>query len=316
MRILIYGAGNIGVLYAAKLRASGDDVSILARGKRAAEIREHGIVLEEFGSQERTTTRVEVIEQLDPDDAYDLVFVILPKNHVAEVLPILAANRRTPSVMFFGNNAAGAAQMIEALGRDRVLLGFPGAAGIPSEGVIRYVVLAERDQPTTIGELDGSRSERITAAADALRSAGFPVSISPNIDAWLKTHAAEIAPTAGALYMAGGDIGKLALDRDVLRLMLEAIREGYAVLGASGTPITPSSHRVFRWIPGWLLLKIIPRMLEDPSASIQIGHALAARSEMRQLADELRALAASASIPTPSMDRLFRSIDPEGAPGA
>ena len=48
-----------------------------------------------------------------------------------------------------------------------------------------------------------AQSERIKAIADAFRVAGFPVSICANMDAWLKTHVAEIGPTAYALYMAG-----------------------------------------------------------------------------------------------------------------
>ncbi|QDT61413.1 2-dehydropantoate 2-reductase [Stieleria bergensis] len=107
MKILVYGAGNIGSLYAVKLKDAGNDVSILARGQRLSEIREQGIVLESFRTRKTTSTRVTAVEQLGPDDAYDLVLVILPKRSVSEVLPILAANRHTPSVMFFGNNAAG-----------------------------------------------------------------------------------------------------------------------------------------------------------------------------------------------------------------
>ena len=42
-----------------------------------------------------------------PEDAYDLVLVILPRIGVREILPMLAANQNTPSVMFFGNNAGG-----------------------------------------------------------------------------------------------------------------------------------------------------------------------------------------------------------------
>ena len=87
---------------------------------------------------------------------------------LAEVLPILAANERTPSVMFFGNDASGPEPMISALGRERVLLGFPGAAAIPHDGTIRYVITSRREQPTTIGELDGGRSERIAAIASAI----------------------------------------------------------------------------------------------------------------------------------------------------
>ena len=45
MKILVYGAGNLGSLYAAKLKDAGHDVTILARGKRLHSIREHGILL-------------------------------------------------------------------------------------------------------------------------------------------------------------------------------------------------------------------------------------------------------------------------------
>lgn len=50
---------------------------------------------------------------------------------------------------------------------------------------------------------------------------------SANMDAWLKTHVAEISPTAIAQYVAGLDPGRLARTRDALVLMLRAIREGY-----------------------------------------------------------------------------------------
>jgi 2-dehydropantoate 2-reductase len=46
MKILVYGAGVLGSLYGARLKQSGQDVTILARGQRLAEIRTHGIVLE------------------------------------------------------------------------------------------------------------------------------------------------------------------------------------------------------------------------------------------------------------------------------
>ena len=71
MRILIYGAGNIGCLYAAKFAQSGQDVAILARGDRYDALRDHGITLENGVSGERTSTSVSVVDRLDPGDAYD-----------------------------------------------------------------------------------------------------------------------------------------------------------------------------------------------------------------------------------------------------
>jgi threonine dehydrogenase-like Zn-dependent dehydrogenase len=107
MKILVYGAGVIGSLYAARLREAGQEVSILARGQRLADLREHGIVLEGAITGHRTTTHVGAVQQLAPEDTCDLVIVAVPKNHVSEVLPALAANRHMPNVLFMGNNAAG-----------------------------------------------------------------------------------------------------------------------------------------------------------------------------------------------------------------
>jgi 2-dehydropantoate 2-reductase len=313
VRIFVYGAGNIGRLYAARLCASGQEVSILARGRRLEEIREHGILLEDAASGERTATRVRAVERLDPDDACDLVLAALPGNALPGVLPDLAAHAGT-SVLFFGNNVAGPQALARALGGERVLLGFPGAAGMPVHGRIRYLVLSAREQPTTIGELDGSRSPRIAAIAEVLRGSGFPVSICSDMDAWLKTHAAEIVPTALALYAAGVDARRLARTRDALVLMLRAIREGYGVLSAHGIPVIPLSHRIFRWLPELLLLPIMRRVIRGEGTEIKIGHARAARDEMESLAAELRALAGKASTATPALDRLARHLDPETEP--
>jgi len=305
VRILVYGAGCIGSLYAALLARSGQHVSILARGRRLQEIREHGIRLEG-----QPDVPVQAVEHLAPDDAYDLVLVVLPKHRVADVLPDLGANRATPNVMFFGNNAAGPGAMVGALGQDRVLLGFPGAAAVFRENALVFLILREREQPTTIGELDGAMSDRIEAIASALRAAGFPVAISKRIDAWLKTHATEIVPTALALYAAGGDAQRLADTRDARLLMLRAIREGYRVLDAKGIPITPGNHRLFDWLPEWVLLPLMRRMLADPGAAIKIGHATGAREEMETLGGELRELARGTGVPTPRFDELCGRDEP------
>ena len=107
MKILVYGAGNIGSLYAALLDRVGHDVSILARGERLAEIRDHGLRLIATVDEKETVARPKTVAALGRHDSYDVVLVALPRNRIAEVLPILAANDATPSILFFGNNAAG-----------------------------------------------------------------------------------------------------------------------------------------------------------------------------------------------------------------
>ena len=315
MKILFYGAGVLGSLYAARLQEAGQEISILARGQRLADIREYGIILEEGDTGQRTTTRVKVVEHLAPDDAYDLVVVLMRKSQISAILPALAANGHIPNVLFMSNNAAGPDEMIQALGQERVMLGFPGAGGYRKDHTIIYKIASGRQQPTTFGELAGRTSPRLNQIVAAFKSAGFPVAISPNIDAWLKTHVAEVSPAANAIYLAGGDNYRLARTRDGLVLMVRAIREGYRVLRGLGVPITPANHKIFDWIPEPILVALMRRLLNTKTAKIEIaGHANAARGEFKQLADEFRALARTTSVPTPAIDRLYTYIDPVAPP--
>lgn len=47
-----------------------------------------------------------------------------------------------------------------------------------------------------------------------------------------------------------------------------------------------------------------------------IGHAHAARDEMKQIANDFRLLARSTAVPTPAMDRLSAHLDPDVQPVA
>lgn len=274
------------------------------------DIREHGIVLKDIITGERTTTKIETVEQLGRQDEYDLVMVPVRKNQVSSVLPALAANSHTPDVLFMTNNAAGPDEMTRALGRERVLLGFPGAGG-KMEGYITRVYLAPGSrQPTTIGELNGQTTPRLTRIAEALLSAGFPVAISPNMDAWLKTHAALISPIANAFYMAGSDVHQLAHTRDALVTAIRAVREGFKVLRALHVPVTPPMLRVFEWIPEPLVIAFYGRAFDTERAEIALAaHANAARDEMAELSEEFQVLARASGLATPAIDRLHHYTD-------
>jgi 2-dehydropantoate 2-reductase len=309
MNILIYGAGVLGSLYAARLKESGQMVSILARGQRLDDLRKYGILIENPIVGKSTTTYVNVVDSLAPEDVYDLIMVFVRKNQLNDILPVLAANRHTATILFMLNNATGPGQIVEVLGCQRVLIGFPGAGGTREGNLLRATVLSRTLQPTCLGELDGSATPRVKKIAHLLKAAGFPTVVRSNMDAWLKTHAALVSPIANALYMMDGDIHQLAHHRASVQLMVRAIREGLQVLRSLDIPITPTRMRVFELIPEPLMVSLLQRLLDTEYADLVIArHANAARDEMKQIADEFRELAHLGSLPIPFNDHLYSFI--------
>jgi 2-dehydropantoate 2-reductase len=314
-KILVYGAGPLGSLFAARLQQGGNEVSILARGQRLAELREHGIVLVDVQTQEQTVTQVNVVERLAPDDAYDLVLVIMRKNHALQVLPVLAANRRTPNVLFLCNSAAGPEAFIEALGQERVLIGFPNSAGYREGHTVHCLTGTEEDKAyVPFGEVDGRITARTQEVARILESGvGFGAEIRSDMDAWLKYHVALLFPSlAPALKAAGVDNYRLARTRDLVVLAVRAMREGFRVLRSLGLPVTPSKFKVIEWLPEPILVLLVQRLLANPlMETALVKHAEAARSEVEHLIGEFMALARTTSVPTPTIDRLLRYYEPD-----
>jgi ketopantoate reductase len=316
--ILVYGAGPLGSLFAARLQQGGNHVSILARGQRLVELCEYGIALVDVLTEEQTVTRVNVVERLAPDDRYDLVLVIMRKNHALQILPVLAANRRTPNVLFLMNNAAGPGELVGALGKERVLIGFPNSAGYREGHVVHCLTGTEEEKAyVPFGEVDGRITARTRDVARILESApGFGAEIRTDMDAWLKYHVALLFPSlAPALYAAGVDNYRLAHTRDLVVLAIRAVLEGFRVLRSLGLPVTPSKFKVIEWLPEPILVLMVQRLLANPlMETALVKHAEAARDEVQHLIGEFMTLAHSTSIPTPTIDRLLQYYEPDAPP--
>lgn len=307
MRILIFGAGVLGSLYAAQLSKAGHDVTVLARGKRLHDIRAHGLVLEDVLTKRRTAVTLRVVDVLAPEDSYDLVLVVVRQEQLSGALPLLIASRGTPCVLFFGNNVSSTQKLSDTLGPDRVILGFPGASGaIQSDGTVRYLLI--KQQLTTIGELSGGHTPRLEEIASALRQAGFPTAVSAHMDSWLKTHALFVTAIASAIYVAGGSTHRLAATPAPLHLMVRATKQGFRALRALHAFDAPMNLRVlYNWMPTWFAMWYWRRALATELGELTFAaHANRAREEMTLLADELFVLLRTGSVPVPAVEDLFR----------
>jgi 2-dehydropantoate 2-reductase len=309
MKVLVYGAGVLGSLYAARLQESGHDVTVLARGKRFDEIEAQGIVLEHALTGIRSVTAVAVTRELKPDDSFDLVLVVMRRNQVADVLPALAANKGSAQVVFMVNNPLGYGEWLQAVGRDRLLVGFAGAGGTRVDGVVYYHVVSPLLQPTTFGEPEGGVTERVRAIARVFRQAGFPTAVCPDMAGWQKTHVAWVSAMANGLYMAGGSGDGMASRPDVVRLTVRAIREGFVVLRALGVPVTPGKLRAFEWIPMPILVAVLRAWARTRHFdTIATRHTLAAFDEMEMVSTDFQSLARSTTVSTPALDTLHSGL--------
>ena len=79
----------------------------------------------------------------------------------------------------------------------RCQLGFPAAGGTRDAFVVRYVLIGQ--QQTMLGEPNGATTSRTRHLKTMLQDAGFPTTITANMDGWLLGHAAFVVPIACAL---------------------------------------------------------------------------------------------------------------------
>lgn len=204
MKVCVFGAGAIGGLMGARLALAGTDVSLIARGPHLAAIKAQGLTLLTEGQ----TLVARPFATSDPREAGPQDFVIIAVKApglgaVADSIQpllgpstaIVAAINGVPWWYFYKHGGPYDGMRLKTLDPDGRLW-----EQLPPERVIACVVYpaAEITAPGTIqhtysnrfdlGEPDGSKSERITAFAQAMIKAGFRCPIRPRIreSVWVK----------------------------------------------------------------------------------------------------------------------------------
>ena len=294
-RILFFGAGVIGSLYAGKLALSGQNVTLLARGKRLEELQKMGLTLFSEKSGEEKP-EISVISELKSDDIYDFVFVTLRNDNLNDVLPVLSQNK-SQSFVFMVNTPNGFSDWIKHLGADRIIAAFPGAGGKVENGTVHYQLTPKIIQPTTMGEINGKGSHRISILKKIIRQAGFPTAISKNMDSWLKSHLAMVCPLAYGMYYDGGNNYTLAKNKKAIDLVCKSLKENFVFMNKSKYGVEPFKLNIYRIIPTFLLGKIMSRIFNTKwMETVGANHALSARKEMDILTGDFIQLAENEGV--------------------
>lgn len=192
--------------------------------------------------------------------------------------------------------------MSDAVGAERAVFGFPGVGGYRrQDGSIRYVEITQ--QPTTVGRA-GGRDEK---AHRLLKSAGFRIALSDDIETWLKAHMVFITALESAIAAAGGDSRLLSRDAGRVREMVLAIREGFASLEHIGARVAPASLRtIFMSLPVSIASFYWRGQLRGDLGTVAIAPRVRVtlHTELRALQRDVRTMLASGPA-TPRLDRLI-----------
>lgn len=310
MKILIFGAGVIGSIFAGKLAIAGNDVTVLARGKRLEELQNNGIVLFNQKTKKVEQVNINVIDMLLPEDRYDYVIVAMQRTQVDDVLPVLSKNC-SKNIVFVVNTAGGYDKWVAAIGKERLMLGFPSAGGERKDGKACYFIgtgIQRVFQTTTFGEYSGERTERVEHLIKIFNQAKIPSVFCNDMDSWQKTHVAMVTCIANALYEFDCDNFKLGRAYKAVKLMAQGIQEGRQVLRKNG--VKPAPGKLF-WldIPTFMLAFLFSLFLKTTLAEITMAkHCIAAKNEMIFLQHEFDELINKSGVETPAINQLKKNL--------
>jgi 2-dehydropantoate 2-reductase len=206
MKFLIAGAGAIGAYIGALMAQAGFDVTLFARGPHLRAMQEHGVRVKSADGDGNFIARPRIVGSLEEVGAVDVVFLGV-KAHALPLLapqlkPVLGPDTTVVSTQngipwwyfqCFGREWEGLrlesvdpGGVISAAIAARSVVGsiVYFATEIPSPGVIQHI----EGNRITLGEPDGTRSDRIRQIAEALIASGLrcPVTTRIRHEIWVK----------------------------------------------------------------------------------------------------------------------------------
>ncbi|MGR3633011.1 MAG: 2-dehydropantoate 2-reductase [Limimaricola soesokkakensis] len=315
MKICIFGAGAIGGYMGAKLAPAGADVSLVARGPHLAAIQSRGLTLIEEAAEPIT---VPVKASADPAELgiQDYVIVTLKAHSVPAVVgamrpligkdtTIVSGVNGLPWWYFhkFGGPLEGTrletvdpgGVQWSGLGPDRVLgcVVYP-AAEVSTPGTVRHI----EGNRFSLGEPDGSKSERALRLSRMLQDAGLKAPVRPKLrdEIWIKLWGNLSFNPISALTHATLDV--LCTDEGTREVARRMMLEAQTIAEALGVSFPIDVDR--RIAGGAAVGAHRTSMLQDIDAARPM--------EIEALVGSVRELGRIVGQPTPTIDTVHALV--------
>ena len=295
MRILVIGAAVLGSNLAHSIK-KGNDVTILARNKTYENLKSNGLIIK-HKLRSKTIDHFNVIEKLDKNDIYDVIFIVSRFSSLDSIVPIIE-NNKSKNIVFVGNNMSVEKYM--NIKNKNVLFAFFMAVGKKCDGYINSICLNKIE----IGRVDGKDiSDEFIKSI--FRKTKIKVTIENRMNDYLKTHACAVLPLVFASYKVNGNLKLLKKDKEYSLLIMDAIIEEYDVLKKLGYEILPKGEYENCVNKKNLCAFIYRFMFSNFIGKICISdHAMSAKEEFILLNNEFEKLKKKSKLETKAYDKL------------
>lgn len=245
-KILIFGAGVIGSIYAMKFIEAGIPVDIFARGSRAEYLRTNGLQVQHKGKHKQLAVNVRT--QLADSDVYDFIFVCVRYDQMQTALETLKMNQ-SPTIITMTNNSTRLSEWQKIIGQ-RLLPGFPAVGGQLKDGILHPVLPPSAFLKTMIGEIDGTMSLRLTQVTELYKQAKITYTIENDMEAYLITHSIMNIAMISVLHENGQVMAKKRVkSHATARKITQALKRYLGMLQAEKIAITPTMFTLFLKVP-------------------------------------------------------------------
>ncbi len=231
MKYVILGAGALGSIIGGHLIRAGEDVTMLARGARAAYLRKNGIRiggLVDFTAPCRVETDPETVEEVD-------VLIVTVKTY--QTMDAIAGlkNLRVGSVFSVANGVLKNQQLGEVFGADAVLGAIAMLSGeLLGDGAVRFTV----NQMLEIGGLPNGPSAESDAIAATLDNAGIKASVSEAIQTSEWSKYVGWSGMMALSVLTRLETYKFLCEPGAARVAAKVMRETAALADALGIPLS------------------------------------------------------------------------------
>ena len=277
MRILIYGAGVIGSLYAVIFSNAGYDVSIYARGPRLEKLRSKGLLYLENKNIKKA--RVKLCSKLSDTDIYDFIFLTVRNDQLKKALTELRTHK-SKCIVTMVNNLFEYQELEKIAGMGRILPAFPGAGGSITDDILYASLTPRFIQLTTFGEITGVKTKRSKYLAKIFKKSKIPYKEIRDMYKWQLCHLAMVIPIADAYYEAVCP-KKVGLEKNILQKTAKRLKRNFIFLKKDLGEISPWKLNIFIVVPVKILAFALRFLFKSSfSDKFMYRHSMKARSEM------------------------------------